>query len=97
MRGSPTGLLGGVPQTEYGETLMVSGSDSPGVRQRAYHRLSPSRVLVWAAFWLAILLPFVLVFIIVVGIASTTSFVLFCGMLSANVVALLLGHRHGLQ
>ncbi|WP_267643729.1 hypothetical protein [Haloarchaeobius amylolyticus] len=76
---------------------MVSGSDSPGVRKTAYRRLSPSRVLMWVAFWLAIVLPFVLVFIIVVGIGSTTSFLVFCGTLSVNVVALLLGHGHGLR
>ena len=46
------------------------------------------------AFWTAILLPFVYLPMLFGGFETTTSVLLFAGLLAANGVALLVGHGH---
>jgi hypothetical protein len=46
------------------------------------------------AFWTAVVLPFVAVFVLLGGLESTTDWLLFGALLASNVVSLYVGHPH---
>ncbi len=47
------------------------------------------------AFWSAVLLPFFSVGLLVGGLGTTTEYLLFVGLVTTNVVAVVVGHGHG--
>jgi len=57
-----------------------------------YH--APTRTLVSAAFWLAVVLPFVHVPLLIAGVDAPGRFGAYFGLLALNVVCLAVGHNH---
>lgn len=49
------------------------------------------------AFWAAVLLPFCVLALLVLGIETTAEYTLFAALVAANVVALVLGHGYGAE
>ena len=48
-----------------------------------------------SAFWLAVVLPFASLGVLLNGLGSTVSYVIFISLLAANVTALVVGHGYG--
>ncbi len=76
---------------------MVSTSARPQEILWKYLGSSLARVFGWVAFWLAIMLPIPLCFLMVLGITTPTTLIAFLGTLVVNVAALVAGHRHAKQ
>jgi hypothetical protein len=60
---------------------------------RAAH-YAPTRTVVSAAFWLAVVLPFVHVPLLVAGIDTPGRLSAYFGLLALNVLCLAVGHHH---
>lgn len=80
--------------TDHG-TVDGGAAGDGGAGARAGRREGEAEELVRvAAFWTAVLLPFVALAVLASGLDSTADWVLFGALLAANLVALYLGHPH---
>jgi len=66
--------------------------DLPGLT--SWLRTAVTRPVTAAAFWLAVVLPFLHLPLLATGLESTQMVTAFVGLLGLNAVALVVGHHH---
>lgn len=70
----------------------LDGGLSEALSSPAKHRTT--RALRVVAFWTAVVLPFVVLFVLLSGLESTNDWLLFVALVASNVVSLYVGHPH---
>lgn len=73
----------------------MSPSTSTNERGTASTALSIPNPVKAGAFWSAVLLPFCALLFLMNGFDTTAEYLLFVGLVSINVVALIVGHGYG--
>lgn len=74
-----------------------SVSSAPRFVSKRRYPWSLVRSIEAAAFWTAITLPFLYLPLLLTGLSTGDRMVAFLGLVSLNVVALVVGHRYGMR
>jgi len=73
----------------------MNPSTSTNEHARSPRRASLPEPIEAGAFWLAVLLPFCSLALFLGGLGTTSEYLLFGSLVSANVAALIVGHGYG--